>query len=124
MQSWKDTNVLKQHRPFQQSWKEFAKQHDWQYFLWTNADNEALVRDHFPFLLMLYQGLKLDINRADFVRSLYLHKFGGKIMLFSEMSGSTSQCTSPLLTLVHWQTWVVRGSLVELSFLDFMLHCH
>ncbi|MBT3221209.1 MAG: hypothetical protein HN348_19175 [Proteobacteria bacterium] len=49
----------------------------WEYRLWTDADNDALVRDEFPFLLGLVRSLPKSIHRADFARILYLWGFGG-----------------------------------------------
>lgn len=54
------------------------KQHpDWEWVLWTDADNEALVKTHFPWLLKTYKALPGMIFRADLVRNLYMHLYGG-----------------------------------------------
>ena len=45
--------------------------------LWTDEDNERLVREHYPEWAALYAALPMSIMRADLVRLLYLHRFGG-----------------------------------------------
>lgn len=50
---------------------------DWEWVLWTDKDNEELVKTHFPWLLKTYKALPGVIYRADLVRNLYMHMFGG-----------------------------------------------
>ncbi|KKF95425.1 Inositol phosphoceramide mannosyltransferase 3 [Ceratocystis fimbriata CBS 114723] len=74
-QSWIDSNLPTK---FQQ-WSENCRKvhHDYEWVLWTNEDNENLVRKHFPWLLEAYVSLPSDIYRADFARNLYMYIFGG-----------------------------------------------
>jgi hypothetical protein len=74
-QTWKNEKVPASLAPCQESWKRLNP--DWEYRLWTDADNDALVRDEFPSLLDLYRSLPRAIHRADFARVLYLWRFGG-----------------------------------------------
>jgi len=74
-QTWKDEQVPASLAPYQESWKRLHP--DWEYRLWTDADNDALVDDMFPSLLDLYRSLPRAIHRADFARVLYLRQFGG-----------------------------------------------
>jgi hypothetical protein len=74
-QTWKDEEVPASLAACQQSWRRFNP--DWEYRLWTDADNDALVQDEFPSLLDLYRSLPRAIHRADFARVLYLWRFGG-----------------------------------------------
>ena len=74
-QTWKDEQVPASLAACQESWKRFNP--DWEYRLWTDADNDALVLDEFPSLLDLYRSLPRPIHRADFARLLYLRRFGG-----------------------------------------------
>jgi hypothetical protein len=74
-QTWKDEQVPPSLAPYQESWKRLHP--DWEYRLWTDADNDALVEDEFPSLLDLYRSLPRAIHRADFARILYLWRFGG-----------------------------------------------
>lgn len=50
---------------------------DWEWVLWTDEDNEELVKTHFPWLLQTYKALPGVIYRADLVRNLYMYMFGG-----------------------------------------------
>jgi hypothetical protein len=74
-QTWKDERVPPSLAPYQESWKRLNP--EWEYRLWTDADNDALVLDEFPSLLDLYRSLPRPIHRADFARLLYLRRFGG-----------------------------------------------
>lgn len=49
----------------------------WEYRLWTDEDNESLIRDSFPGLLPVYLNLPKPIMRADMVRYAYMARFGG-----------------------------------------------
>lgn len=54
------------------------RQHsDWEWVLWTDKDNEELVKTHFPWLLKTYRDLPGVIFRADMARNLYMYMFGG-----------------------------------------------
>ena len=74
-QTWKNDQVPTSLAPYQESWMRLHP--DWEYRLWTDADNDALVEDEFSSLLNLYRSLPRAIHRADFARVLYLWRFGG-----------------------------------------------
>jgi mannosyltransferase OCH1-like enzyme len=76
-QSWKTTDIPHQVYPaaWQDSWKSMHP--GWEYRLWTDADNEELVRTHYPEFLEFFVNLDVGIKRADFSRFLYMHQFGG-----------------------------------------------
>ncbi|MFA9472604.1 MAG: glycosyltransferase, partial [Deltaproteobacteria bacterium] len=74
-QTWKDEQVPASLAPYQESWKRLHP--EWEYRLWTDADNDALVEKEFSSLLDLYRSLPRAIHRADFARVLYLWRFGG-----------------------------------------------
>ena len=58
--------------------KSFQKHHPtWTYILWSDQDNEALVRTVYPQYYDTYKGLATNIMRADFVRAMYMHHHGG-----------------------------------------------
>lgn len=48
--------------------------------LWTDADNDKMVRDHFPFFLNAYNKLPGGIEKADVSRYMYLYKYGGNLI--------------------------------------------
>lgn len=49
----------------------------WTYVLWNEKDNRMLVERYYPWFLAAYDSLDLEIKRADAVRNLYMHRFGG-----------------------------------------------
>jgi len=61
--------------PFQSAVK--AKFPDWEYRLWTDQDNLALVQDRYPKLLPIYTGLARNIMRVDMIRYLIMDTYGG-----------------------------------------------
>ncbi|MEW5319555.1 MAG: hypothetical protein WDW38_010700 [Sanguina aurantia] len=75
-----------------QSWKRHNP--TWEYKLWTDEDNRALVATHYPEFLQAYDGFKHGIMRADFVRYLYMHHHGG---LYADLD---MECLKPMDTLM------------------------
>lgn len=54
------------------------KQHsDWEWVLWSDADNLKLVQKYYPWLEESYRALPKEIFRADMARTLYMYTFGG-----------------------------------------------
>lgn len=74
-QSWKSENIPKAHVQHVCSWSTHHPQA--LHVLWTDEDNAALVKDHYPQWVDTYTNLVLAIQRCDMVRLLYLHRFGG-----------------------------------------------
>ena len=74
-QSWKDDSVPRQYEAWQESWQ--LNHPDWEYKLWTDAENRALIRDDYPWFLDIYDSLPQAIMRADVVRYFYMLKYGG-----------------------------------------------
>lgn len=74
-QSWSDTDLPAK----MERWSATCRrQHpDWEWVLWTDDDNEELVKTYFPWLLKTYRELPGVIYKADMVRNLYLYMFGG-----------------------------------------------
>ncbi|KAL5333375.1 nucleotide-diphospho-sugar transferase [Aspergillus crustosus] len=60
-------------------WVETVKRFhpDWEYVLWDDESNDALVREHFPWFWETYRELPKEINRADMARNFYMYLFGG-----------------------------------------------
>jgi len=50
---------------------------EWEYKLWTDEDNLALVKEHYPQLLAIYQGVARPIMRVDMIRYMIMDRFGG-----------------------------------------------
>jgi mannosyltransferase OCH1-like enzyme len=65
-----------------EKWKAFqsrlqALHPDWTYHLWTDDENLAFVRRHYPDFLDIYQRLPKNIMRADVIRYLLMDQLGG-----------------------------------------------
>jgi mannosyltransferase OCH1-like enzyme len=74
-QTWKTTEIPEKFRIWRESW---VKTHsDWTMILWTDADNQLLIEKYYPEVLHLYKSFYLEIERVDFSRLLYLHRYGG-----------------------------------------------
>lgn len=50
---------------------------EYQHVLWTDEDNEAFVKEHYPQYYDLYINYPYKINRIDIIRCMILHKYGG-----------------------------------------------
>ncbi len=74
-QTWRDEALPEWARELTNTWRRHHP--DWSYRLWTDADDHELVRRRCPDLLATYEGYEHPIQRADAVRYLYLHEFGG-----------------------------------------------
>jgi len=74
-QTWK-SELMKQN--YVDSFDNWSKLHPgWLHVLWTDEDNELLVRTWFPQYLDSYLWLPLIIQKTDFVRLMYLYRYGG-----------------------------------------------
>ena len=74
-QTWKDQQVPEKWHAYQRSWR--AHHPDWQYRLWTDADNRALVEAHYSWFLPIYDAYRAEISRVDAARYMIMHRFGG-----------------------------------------------
>ena len=103
-QSWKDEHVPERFLKWQESWKRTHP--DWEYMcatldcvlrgksngrgftcrsyalgsprrFWTDAENRELVAKYYPWFLDTYDFLPHPIMKADSVRLLYMHLYGG-----------------------------------------------
>ena len=74
-QTWKSRDIPKHLRGYQESW--LHKHPDWEYRLWDDAANEALIAEHYPEFLDYYRRATPRILGVDMVRLAYLHRYGG-----------------------------------------------
>lgn len=74
-QTWKTRELPKDVKNWHLNIKELHP--GWDVRLWTDEDNLALVKEHFPHLLDIYNALEYNIMRADIIRYMYMVKFGG-----------------------------------------------
>ncbi|CAG7849594.1 SubName: Full=Uncharacterized protein {ECO:0000313/EMBL:CCA69343.1} [Serendipita indica DSM 11827] len=76
-QSWKTRDNLPEHfQRWSDDWRRIHGQ-NWTYVLWSDEDNRALVETYYPSYLSVYDSLPKPIYRADMVRNMYMHRFGG-----------------------------------------------
>ncbi|KAG8741791.1 hypothetical protein FRC12_015556 [Ceratobasidium sp. 428] len=92
-QSWKTHDVLPHVAPLADSWR--LAYPDWTYVLWDDADNKELVQALYPKLLSAYESLPSEIYRADFVRNLYMHAFGG---IYADLDSEAISSLEPFLS--------------------------
>jgi mannosyltransferase OCH1-like enzyme len=71
-QSWKTDQLPAKYLRWQATWKRMHP--NWEYKLWTDADNLKLVEQDYPWFLKTYNSFKENISRADVVRYMYMHK--------------------------------------------------
>ena len=74
-QTWKDDNIPPRFQPYVQSWKHHHP--GWEYMLWTDEDNRALIEQYYPQHLRMYDSFRSKIQRVDAARYFILHRFGG-----------------------------------------------
>lgn len=56
----------------------WTKNHpDWEYWLWTDSSARQLIQERFPALLPVFDAYPQNIQRADALRYVLLHEFGG-----------------------------------------------
>lgn len=91
-QTWKTNEVPKRFLEFQSSWKRHHP--GWEYRLWTDADNQRLIDECYPQYAEFYRRLPYPILRVEFVKSAYLHRFGG---LYVDLDFEALRPLDPLL---------------------------
>ena len=74
-QTWKDAEIPSRWKNYQRAVKTFHP--DWEYRLWTDADNDAFVKENFPDFYPVYAGFSNNIMRADVIRYLIMYRMGG-----------------------------------------------
>lgn len=74
-QTWKTSEVPEKWQAAQQSCRDLHA--GWEYRLWTDSDAEEFIQQHYPHLLASFKSYPYNIERADAIRYLILHHFGG-----------------------------------------------
>ena len=74
-QSWSSTTLPAEFEKWSKSCRDLHP--DWEWVLWTDEDNLALVEKYAEWFLESYKELRRPIFQADAVRNLYMHVFGG-----------------------------------------------
>jgi mannosyltransferase OCH1-like enzyme len=74
-QTWKTQDIPQKFSGFVKTWKKYHP--DWEYKLWSDKDNRAFIKTHYPSFLNLYDGYTSNIKKADAIRYFILHQYGG-----------------------------------------------
>lgn len=91
-QTWK-SELMKQ--DYMNSFDNWSKLHPgFLHVLWTDEDNDLLVSTWFPQYLASYKWLPIIIQKTDFVRLMYLYRYGG---IYADMDYVAYQALPPLL---------------------------
>jgi len=108
----------------QDAWRSFhssganGEKDKWLYVLWSDEDNRKLVKELYPQYLQGYDQWPHGISRADFVRNLYMHAFGG---IYADLDYMP---VSALLTMVLHSTDEsdASSSISATKYLPFAIH--
>jgi mannosyltransferase OCH1-like enzyme len=57
--------------------KEFCKEHNYDYKMWSLKDCEELIVEKYPEYIPVWTEFRYPIQKADFIRYLILYEFGG-----------------------------------------------
>jgi len=76
-QTWKTTDVPERWKRSEREWRAYCEAYGWEYKLWTDDDNRALIQEHYPWFVRQFDAYKYNIMRADAVRYFILHRHGG-----------------------------------------------
>ena len=74
-QTWKNESLPRSLKRFQKTWREHHR--DWEYRLWTDADNRVFLQAHYEWFMPVYETYPEKIMQVDAVRYFILHHFGG-----------------------------------------------
>ena len=91
-QSWSSRELPPKFQTWSDTWR--SNHPDWEWVLWTDQDNKALVDRYFPWFKEAYEELRGEIFRADAVRNMYMYAFGGYLLLRYVTEFAVSMLTS------------------------------
>ena len=74
-QTWKTDVPPSKWIPFIEKVKKLNP--EWEYILWTDADNDEFVKTNFPDFYNVFNNFSRGIMRADVIRYLIMYKIGG-----------------------------------------------
>lgn len=97
-QTWKSKNLPGRFLRFQKTWRHHHP--DWEYRLWTDADNRDLIARHYAWFLSIYDSYPEKIMRADAARYFILRHHGGA---YADLD---CQCLRPIDELLRAHSFV------------------
>lgn len=74
-QTWKNKEIPSKFMKWIKTW--LVNHPDWEYMLWTDESARNLIQEKYPHLLDTFNGYNEGIRRADSLRYIILHEFGG-----------------------------------------------
>ena len=74
-QTWKTSTLPPTLQVWSGSWKEHNPHYELR--LWSDADNYAFLKAHYPWFVRYYSAYDSNIKRADAVRIFYMYHYGG-----------------------------------------------
>ena len=98
-QTWKTHEIPLRFRYIRDSW--LMHHPDWEYRLWSDADNRAFLVENYPAFLSVYDSYQTPICRADAIRYFLLKHFGG---LYVDLD---FECFQPFDTILNSQSVVL-----------------
>jgi mannosyltransferase OCH1-like enzyme/glycosyltransferase involved in cell wall biosynthesis len=99
-QTWKSRQLPYHLAALQATWQEHHP--DWEYRLWTDADNRDFLATHYAWFLPTYDGYAHFISRVDAIRYFWLDFYGG---LYVDLD---FECLSPI-------DWLLAAKSIVLS---------
>lgn len=109
-QTWKTKDVPADTYPevWRQSWR--STHPTWDYALWTDEDNDALVREKYPEMWEAYCRIDRGVVKSDIARVLYLHWYGG---LYVDLDFVCLRSFEPLLQALG--DYIIVGKHAQLA---------
>ncbi|PAA94755.1 hypothetical protein BOX15_Mlig006027g1 [Macrostomum lignano] len=91
-QTWISDIIPSTYVPYVRSWANHRPRLD--YYYWTDANSLEFVARHYPEILATFRGYPAHLSRADAVRYMLLHKYGG---IYADMDMMRLRDLAPLL---------------------------
>jgi hypothetical protein len=98
-QTWKTGEIPDEWSECVASWRRFHP--DWEYVLWTDESSRRFVAEHYREFLETFDAFTYAIQRADAIRYLVLHHFGG---LYADLD---VECLRPFDDLLRGHRFVI-----------------
>ena len=98
-QTWKTSEIPDEWKEFHRTWSEFNP--EWRHILWTDEDCLQFVDENFPDFFNTFTSYSYNIQRADAVRYLLLHRYGG---LYIDLD---MECLRPVDDLLLNRSFVI-----------------
>ena len=104
-QTWKSKELPPLLVQWRRTWQE--QNPGYEVWLWSDADNERFLSQHYPWFMRYYRAYDSNIKRADAVRVFYLYHYGG---IYADLDFA---CVRPFdaLLLSHASAEVLVGRL-------------